>query len=177
VSVAARRYAKALIDVLYPRKAESGLEQLQKFTAFLSEQPEVRQLLENPTVSADRRKRLLGEIGDALFFDGVIRNLLNLLVERNRLDLIDRIVASYRLFLDEKLGVVQARVTSAYPLDPGQERRVAARLRALTGRDVRMELSTDPQLIGGFIAEVDGAIYDSSVRQQLRLFHRNLTSS
>jgi F-type H+-transporting ATPase subunit delta len=176
MSVAASRYAKALLDVLYPHKAQPGLEQLQKFSALLSEQPDVRRVLENPTISAERRKALSKEVGDAYSFDPAVRNFLNLLIERNRINLIDEIAQTYQRLLDQKLGIVPARVTSATPLDVAQQQEVAYKLQAATGKKVRMELSTDPALIGGVVAEVGSTIYDGSIRQQLQSFRKSLVS-
>jgi F-type H+-transporting ATPase subunit delta len=176
MSVAASRYAKALLDVLYPHKAQQGLEQLQRFSALLAEQPDVRRVFENPTISAERRKALLKEVGDAYSFDPAVRNFLNLLVERNRIDLIDEIAQTYQRFLDTKMGIVPARVISATPLDATQQQQVAAKLQAATGKTVRMELSTDPALIGGVVAEVGSTIYDGSIRQRLQSFRKSLVS-
>lgn len=175
MSVAATRYAKALLDVLYPNRAEMGREQLIKFASVLSQQSDARLVLENPTVSPERRKELLNKIGDALMLDTPIRNFLGLLVERNRLDLTDEIVSTYESLLDEKLGVVKARITSALELDSRQREEVAARLQTLTGKKVRMEVSVDPSLIGGFVAQVGSTIYDGSIRQQLQTFRNSLT--
>ena len=175
MSVAATRYAKALLDVLYPDRAEMGREQLIKFASVLSEQSDARLVLENPTFSPERRKELLNKIGDALTLDAPIRNFLGLLVERNRLDLTDEIVSTYETLLDEKLGVVKARITSALELDSRQREEVAARLQTLTGKKVRMEVSVDPSLIGGLVAQVGSTIYDGSIRQQLQTFRNSLT--
>jgi len=175
MSVAASRYAKALLDVLYPAKAEAGRGQLLQFASVLSQQQDARLFLENPTVSAEKRKDLVGKIGDALTLDTPIRNFLGLLIGRNRLDLLDEIVSTYDALLDEKLGIVRARITSALELDPGQRDEVAARLQELTGKKVRMEVSIDPDLIGGLVAQVGSTIYDGSIRQQLQAFRNNLT--
>ena len=175
MSVAATRYAKALLDVLYPARAEMGREQLVKFAEVLNQQAEGRLVLENPTVSTDKRKELLNKIGDALVLDVPIRNFLGLLIERNRLDLLDEIVSTYETLLDEKLGVIRARVTSALELDSSQQAEVAARLQALTGKKVRMEVLVDPSLIGGLVAQVGSTIYDGSIRQQLQTFRNSLT--
>jgi F-type H+-transporting ATPase subunit delta len=175
MSVAASRYAKALLDVLYPAQAEGGREQLLRFYSLLSQQTEARQLLENPTVSVEKRKELLAKIGDALALETPIRNFLNLLVDRNRLELLDEIVPTYESLLDEKLGVVRARVTSAQDLDIKQRDEVASRLQALTGKKVRMEVFVDPSLIGGLVAQVGSTIYDGSIRQRLQSFRDNLT--
>ena len=147
MSVAASRYAKALLDVLYPAKAEMGREQLRSLLLFFSASEDARLVLENPTVSAEKRKDLLNKIGDALALDAPIRNFLGLLIERNRLDLLDEIVSTYETLLDEKLGVVTARVTSALELDSSAARLKLRRgCKRLTGKKVRMEVFVDPSL-------------------------------
>jgi len=175
MSVAASRYAKALLDVLYPAKAEVGREQMLQVASVLSQDKDARLFLENPTVSAEKRKDLLKKIGDALALDVPIRNFLGLLIDRNRLDLLDEIVSTYETLLDEKLGVVRARITSALELEPRQRDEVVARLQALTGKKVRMEVLVDPSLIGGLVAQVGSTIYDGSIRQQLQTFRNSLT--
>src|SRR5687767_1589285 len=79
MSVAANRYARALMDVLSAENAEAGFEQLQSFAAVLQNEPDATRILENPTISADRRKVLLREIGSALRFSKPVSNLLDLL--------------------------------------------------------------------------------------------------
>jgi F-type H+-transporting ATPase subunit delta len=65
-------------------------------------------------------------------------------------------------------------VTSASALDSSQQRELAARLANLTGKQVRMDLSVDPSLIGGVVAQVGSTIYDGSIRQQLQTFKHRL---
>jgi len=174
MSVAASRYAKALLDVLFPSKAELGREQLHRFLSVLSEQSDARVVLENPTVSVERRKELLNQIGEVLALEPQIRNFLALLIERNRLDLLEEILSTYESLLDDRLGVIRARVTTALELDSRQRDEVAARLQTLTGKKVRMEVSVDSSLIGGLVAQVGSTIYDGSIRQQLQTFKNSL---
>src|SRR5437764_13305366 len=121
MSVAANRYAKALIDVLYPDNAQSGFEQLNALAALLREQPDGIKVLANPTISVERRKALLKEIGDALGFNKSIRNFVDLLVERNRFNLFEEIIPAYQKMMDEHLGIVHAHGTAARPLDSGEQ--------------------------------------------------------
>ena len=129
MSVAANRYARALIDVLYPNSAEAGLQQLQSFLTLLTEQPEARTFLGNPTMAGARRSRLLKEISDALSLDRKVSNFVNILADRNRLALLEDIVEQYRKMLDERMGIVRARVTAARPLDALQQQRIGKQAR------------------------------------------------
>jgi F-type H+-transporting ATPase subunit delta len=174
MSVAANRYARALIDVLYPDNAEAGLQQLQSFVTLLTDQPEARTFLENPTLAGGRRNRLLKEISEALTLDRKVGNFINILADRNRLSILEEVVEEYRKLLDDRLGIVRARVTAARSLDPVQHQELTSKLEQITGKQVRMEVAVDPSLIGGVIAQVGSTIYDGSVRQQLQAFKSRL---
>ena len=136
MSVAANRYARALMDVLYPDHAEGGLQQLQSFLTLLVEQPEARTFLENPTMAGGRRNRLLKEISDALSFDRKFSNFVNILADRNRLSILEEVVEEYRKLLDDRLGIVRARITAARALDPVQHRELESKLEQITGKQV-----------------------------------------
>jgi F-type H+-transporting ATPase subunit delta len=174
MSVAANRYATALIDVLFPEKAEAGLQQLQKFAALLNEQPDSRRFLQNPAMAGDRRNRLLKEIAAALGFDRRVANFINILADRNRLPYLEEIIEEYQRLMDKRLGMVRARITTARMLDSGQQQELARKLQQVTGMQVRMEVAIDPSLIGGMVAQVGSTIYDGSVRQQLNAFKARL---
>jgi F-type H+-transporting ATPase subunit delta len=174
MSVASNRYAKALMETLYPAKAEAGLQQLRSFAALLKERPDGRRLLQNPALVGDRRKRLMTEVSKALSLDRNVSNFINILTDRNRLPLLDEIIVEYERLLDQRLGIVRARVTAARTLDAAQREALAASLAEVTGKQVRMEVDVDPSLIGGVIAQVGSTIYDGSVRQQLQAFKSRL---
>jgi F-type H+-transporting ATPase subunit delta len=174
MSVAANRYAAALVDVLHPDKAEEGLQQLQQFAALLKDQPDSRRFLENPALSGDRRRRLLKEVSTAFGFDRRVSNFISILTERNRLPILDDIIAEYQRLMDKRLGIVRAKVTTARTLDPAQQQEFARKLERITGKQVRMEVAIDPSLIGGVVAQVGSTIYDGSVRQQLQAFKTRL---
>ncbi|HYR86270.1 MAG TPA: ATP synthase F1 subunit delta [Terriglobia bacterium] len=174
MSVAANRYARALMDVLYPESAEAGLEQLESFNALLKDQPDGRRLLENPTFAGDRRKRLLKEISDALGLDRRVANFVGILTDRNRLSLLDELIVTYQKLLDERMGIVRAIIKAARPLDASEQRKLSGKLEQVTGKQVRMEIAVDPSLIGGVVAQVGSTVYDGSVRQQLNAFKSRL---
>jgi F-type H+-transporting ATPase subunit delta len=174
MSIAANRYARALLDVLYPKNANTGYDQLSRFNALLSEQPDARRLLENPTVPVERRKSLVKEITAVLGSIPEIRNFIDILIDRNRLDLLNEIVGTYQKYLDQRLGIVRAIVTAAAPLDEAQRTTLVVQLEKATGKQVRISVSVDPSLLGGVVARVDSTIYDGSLRQQLESFREKL---
>jgi len=174
MSVAANRYARALIDVLERDQAEAGFQQLQSFAALLKEQPDSRRFLQNPAMVGERRERVLNEILAALGLDRRVGNFIRILVNRNRLPILEKILVEYQRLMDTRLGIVRARVTAALPMDFVQQQDFARKLEEVTGKQVRLEVAIDSSLIGGVVAQVGSTIYDGSVRQQLQAFKNRL---
>ena len=162
------------MDVLYPEKAEAGLDQLERFAELLNEEPDVRRILENPTTAGDRRNKFLKEIASALGFDKSVRNFVGILLDKGRLELLEEIVEAYRRLLDDRMGIVRARITAARPLDAVEQNELAAKLMEKTGKKIRMEIAVDASLIAGVVAQVGSTIYDGSVRTQLQAFKNRL---
>jgi F-type H+-transporting ATPase subunit delta len=174
MSVAANRYARALMDVLYPDHAEMGQDQLDRFASLLRDEPDARRLLENPTMAGDRRRKLLDEISSALALDKRVRNFIGILVDKHRLKLLDEVIDGYRRLLDDRMGIVRAKVTAARPLNAAEQKELEIKLMERTGKQIRMEVAVDPSLIGGVVAQVGSTIYDGSVRTQLQAFKSRL---
>ena len=47
------------------------------------------------------------------------------------------------------------------------ESSVAEKLKSMLGKEVILNVKTDPEIIGGMIVKVDDTVYDSSVANQL----------
>ncbi|QCU78416.1 F0F1 ATP synthase subunit delta [Citricoccus sp. SGAir0253] len=67
-----------------------------------------------------------------------------------------------------------AEVTVARPLAAGQHERLAAGLRRLFGRDLRLDVAVDPELVGGIRVQVGDDVVDSSVQSRLHDLQRKL---
>lgn len=169
-SVVANRYARALLEALAPDRAQEGRQQLESLHAVFQQHPDIEATLENPAFPLAARTQLVRALGDRLGFDRRVANLLGLLIERKRLRLLGDINSAYQRLYDERMGMALATVTSAAPLAADEQHELAAKLRKLTGKEIRLEVHVDPDLIGGVIARVGSTVYDGSVRQHLRSF-------
>jgi len=83
-------------------------------------------------------------------------------------------VRMYQDLVDERLGRVRAEVTAAVPLDEGVGSRLARRLAAVAGKQVVLETTVDPGLLGGMVARIQGTVYDGSLRAQLARLREQL---
>lgn len=62
----------------------------------------------------------------------------------------------------------EGKLLSAKPLGQDQLRAIESRFTALLGGPVCLTEETDPSLLGGVRVEIDGRVYDGSLRLQLQ---------
>jgi F-type H+-transporting ATPase subunit delta len=86
------------------------------------------------------------------------------------------VVERFGLLLDERSGVVAARVTTAHPVAPDQQKALAEALGSLTGLSVRLNFTTDEAIIGGLVAHIGSTIFDGSVESQLQRLAAEMTN-
>ncbi len=98
----------------------------------------------------------------------MVGNLARLLLDRGRMSLLPAVGQAYAELLDQAEGVVRARVVSAAPLDEAALARLKAALAAMAGREVRLEVSQDPKLVGGVVTRIGDRVLDGARAPQLR---------
>jgi F-type H+-transporting ATPase subunit delta len=98
---------------------------------------------------------------------GDAENLVRVLAENGRLELLPEIRAQYEVLKNEREGVVEAEVQSAFELSDAQVKDLIARLEKKTGRKVRARVTLDKELIGGVRVLLGDKVIDGSARAQL----------
>ena len=71
-------------------------------------------------------------------------------------------------------GQYVARVTTAVPLTPVQEQRLTAVLGRLYGRSIGLQVTVDPDVLGGLVVQVGDEVIDGSVAHRLEDARRRL---
>lgn len=69
-----------------------------------------------------------------------------------------------------------AEVTVARPLDAGQQERLAAGLRRAFGRDLVLDVSVDPSVVGGIRVQVGDDVVDGSMASRLNDLQRRMAA-
>ncbi|MBI4301645.1 MAG: F0F1 ATP synthase subunit delta [Chloroflexi bacterium] len=171
----AKRHAQAIFQIAKERDAlEQWLNDLRTIAVVLHE-PQVMTILENPKVRLDDKKdlveRLLGGINP------LAKNLLYLLITRDRLGITEQILAEYEDLLNAERGLAQAEVTTAVPLDSQEQTKIAQALTDVWGQRVVITKKVDPDILGGLVAKIGDKVIDGSVRTRLQNLRRNLAEA
>jgi F-type H+-transporting ATPase subunit delta len=176
--VVARRYARALLDVVMagskgatdgPEAVRAALERAQ---ALVEENAELSQALTHPRIPIAARKK----VADTVFADApeVVRRLLLLLVERDRVLILPAIALAYAAVWNEARGVVAADAVSAVELDSEEKQALGQALEKVAGKAVELQTRVDPSVLGGLRVTLGGRTLDGTVGAQLQALRRRL---
>jgi F-type H+-transporting ATPase subunit delta len=93
-----------------------------------------------------------------------------------RLSLVLEFSAAFDELVNERTGVVEARVQSASALTEPQTQALLEGLARRTGKTIRLQWHLDPSLLGGVKVQIGSTVFDASLQGQLRLLKAKLLS-
>lgn len=174
-NTSANRYAEAVFQVARDGQSfDLWLTELGELVQLLGD-PLAAQVLQNPAIPIDRKAAILTAALPGQ--SEPIHRFVDLLLRRNELPLVGQIVERLTELIDEYRGIETVTVTTAIPLDQGERDLLTQRLSRQTGKQVRLQESVDPALIGGVVAQIGDEIIDGSVRGRLERLRRVLSGS
>jgi F-type H+-transporting ATPase subunit delta len=132
-------------------------------------------VLDNPSIPFPQREALVQNLLGSRVSRPTL-NLVRLLVERGRADLLPAIATEYGRLMNRHRGIVEAVVTSAAPLTSEETEALRARIQGMAGAQVDLRTQVDESLIGGLTVKVGGRLLDASVRGRLERLRDELVA-
>lgn len=173
----ASRYAKSLLDLA---KEQNNLEEVNNdVTFFLSvckQSPDLVKLFRNPVVKTDMKQTVVNKIFASrvtkltqLFFEIIIR--------KNREFYIVEIAKEFRNQYNQFKGIMQAQVTTAVELDNQLITEIREFISKQTGKQIELAAKINPEIIGGFLIQMEDKLFDASIASKLSNIKKNLIKS
>ena len=167
-------YGKSLYDLAAGENlSDEIMEEMEAVSELLSQNPDYVRLLLEPSIA---KKERLGLLDDA--FGGQIHpyllNFMKILTENGLLREFRACEACYRELWYDAHGIAVAQVASASPLDDEQTARLKEKLEKMSGKTVILQSRVDPELLGGVQVELEGKLYDGTVKGRLAGIRRSL---
>lgn len=167
------RYAKSLIDLaLEQNKLERIVEDVQSFKK-VSENRDFLMMIKSPIVQASKKLSVVKALFDDKY-DELTMSFLRVLIQKGREaylpEIADEFIAQYKSIKH----ITTVKVTTATPMSATAITTLQRQLEGSSQTDTSVEIETavDAELIGGFVLEFDGKIYDSSVAHKLEALKR-----
>lgn len=164
----AGRYATALFDLAREGKAIEAVEaSLKTLESGIGESDDLRRLVASPLVSRTDAANAIKATAASLKLDPLTANFLGVLATNRRLGQTGAVIAAFRELAANHRGETTADVTTAHALDDQQVAALKMKLKARVGRDVAVNLKTDPAILGGLIVRIGSQMIDGSIRTRL----------
>ncbi|MFA5669182.1 MAG: ATP synthase F1 subunit delta [Balneolaceae bacterium] len=167
VSKAARRYAKAFLELAIERKSvEDALKDILTIKLTIEGSRELILFLKSPIVKPIDKKEVLEAI-----FDGNISKdsarFVSLITEKGRENILHDIVTAFVNEYNKYAGIITVGVNSARELNKEQLDKITSILEKVTSKKVILSTKVKTDLIGGISIQIEDTVYDSTVKHKL----------
>jgi F-type H+-transporting ATPase subunit delta len=166
LTTAARPYARAVFEMAQEAgKLSEWSAQLAAMSAVVAAEGSAS-LLGHPRMTKEQKAQAFAEIaGNAIDAQG--QNLLKVLAENNRFELLPEMSVIFEQLKSEAEGAIETEVTSAQPLTDEQQQSISAALQKRLGREIKLVTKIDPSLMGGAIIRAGDLVIDGSIQGRL----------
>ncbi len=165
----ARVYAEALLASAAKQSANADAlaDELTAFVKALGGNAGASAFLASPAVGKKAKSAALAPALKDHASD-LLRGLVGVLAQNNRLDLLRGVATAFRQLLDDRAGRVRVKVTAAVPLSDAQKSELSTNLKTILGnQEPVLDVRIDPDLLGGLVVQVGDSVIDTSVRSRL----------
>jgi len=172
-------YSRAFADVVQQKHLDAAraMGELNQVAALLREHADLRRVWENPSISAEQKRRVLDALVAREELSQPVRNFVAVIIDHRRMHLFEAIVQQVAKELDDRMGFAEAQISSARELSANEKHALESQVERLTGKKVRATYARDTALLGGAVVRVGSTIYDGSVLGQLSRIREQIASS
>jgi F-type H+-transporting ATPase subunit delta len=164
----AGRYATALFELARDeRQLEAVGTSLTALRQALRDSDDLRALTTSPLVGREEALNAVRAAASAMNLDPITSNFLGVLAQNRRLGQLPNVIRFFNLLAAFHRGETTAEVTSAHPLSDDQVAALRANLKDRVGRDVAVDLTVDPAILGGLVVKIGSQQIDGSIRTKL----------
>jgi F-type H+-transporting ATPase subunit delta len=165
-STVARPYAEAAFRLADERGALGKWSENLGALALVAADARVRAAVADPNLSDAKAAGLFISIL-AGKLSGDAENFVRVLAENGRLGLLPEIRSQFEALKNQREGVLEAEVHSAFELTDAQVADLVQRLEKKTRRKVRIKVEINKELIAGIRVVLGDKVIDGSARAQL----------
>lgn len=170
-SIVITRYATALVK--YARESGHGARvcsEAETLMKAIGSVPELRRMVtaaDDVVTPFEKKKLLQSALGNLLSTE--MSRFLTLLNQNGRMNLVEDIMRDFVDVYYRSIGIRKAHLITTREPSEYFLQRLKALVKSKTGEDVMIEVEVDPDIVGGFIVDLDDYLLDASVRRQLDL--------
>ena len=168
-------YARALFDFSLEKNIMHQITaDFQNLDVFLAKTSDLVEYLNNPLITNTKKEELLTKTLKSQLNQETFK-FLNVLVKRDRISLLQAVIANYLDLVYSLASIKMIEVSTAFPFTNLQKNTLIKKLKEITNaREIRLVINVDSSLIGGFLIKTNSKVIDFTVKNQLQLLAKHL---
>jgi len=170
----ARRYTTALYSLAEETKQVDAVKKdFEDIKMSITGSRDLKRFIVSPVVKPDKKLLVLQEMFKGKVSDLTLKFIM-LLAKKNRIDILSDVIESMFHLINEKLGIIEAIITTAVDISEIEKKLITDKLKIYTGKEINPKFLVNQSIKGGFIAQVEDKIIDASIIRQLELLKEKL---
>lgn len=161
----ARPYAEAAFQLARDQGTLPSWSDALRRLAAVASNPVAYELIGTPQLSVAQVATVVAEVAGELSAEQI--NFVQVLAVNERLAVLPEVAGQFEILRNRFEGVLDAQVSSAFPLSEAQVADIVGTLAEKYGRQVKATVTVDAELIGGVSIRVGDEVMDASVRGKL----------
>ncbi len=170
------RYSRAIFQSALEKKILDKVNQDMIFISEICKLPEIKEFLASPIIPPSKKEAIFHKILDNNVED-ITLSLIDLIVKNGRESYIPAIA---RVFIHEakkSKGTTETILTTAVRVDENVKKQVIELISEVFKTRVELKENINPEIIGGFILQIDDNYIDASIKNKLRKIKKELKGS
>ena len=174
MSKAGDLYGQSLYDLAVEENlTDDILGEMEVVKGIFKDNPDYVTLLSEPSVPKNERLQMVDEsLGESL--KAYHLNFIKILIEKGLLREYSGCYKRFRKSYNEEHGIADALVTTAVTLSDAQLSTLKEKLEKISGKKVLLQQKTDPDILGGVRVDLEGQLFDGSVKGRLSELRRKV---
>jgi F-type H+-transporting ATPase subunit delta len=170
------RYSRAIFQSALGKKNLDKVYQDMIFISEICKNPETKEFLQSPIIVPSKKQAIFHSMLDGNVED-ITLSLLDLIVKNGRESFIPMIALNFIHETKKHKGITESVLTTAVKVDDGIRNQVTELISQIFKTKVELKENVDPEIIGGFILQIDDKYIDASIKNKLRKIKKELIGS
>ncbi len=171
----AKRYAGALFKIAHDLDRIEGIfEELNGFIGFCNNELCLKEFLSQTFIDKKERKEVINLLSKELSLSREFISFMHILIENERARYLPKILQEFSRLRNDFLGIVIVNVVSAKKLRDEETVQIKNMVEKALSKKIFINEKVAPEIIGGYIINAEGKLYDGSIKTQLENFYNYL---
>jgi F-type H+-transporting ATPase subunit delta len=170
------RYARAIFQSAQEKKILDKVYQDMIFISEICKNKETKEFLQSPIIIPSKKEAIFHKMLEGNV-EKITLSLLDLIVMNGRESFIPAIARNFIHETKKFKGITESVLTTAIKVDDNVRKQIIDLISTVFNTEVELKENLDPEIVGGFILQVDDNYIDASIRNKLRKIKKELIGS